>query len=64
MAFCIGCYAYAIIGHTWADQLLPHFLMEQYDTLPIQCKQIKHMHEGVWFSSEKVIFDKMTAVRT
>ena len=36
-------------------------LMEQFDTLPIQCRQNEHMHEGVWF--RKIIFDKMTAVR-
>ena len=30
--------------------------------LPIQCRHIEHMHEGVWFT--KIIFDKMTAVRT
>ena len=35
MAFNIGFYAYAIIGHTRADQLLPQLLMEQFDTLPI-----------------------------
>ena len=62
MAFCIGFYAYAIIGHTRADQLLPQLLMEQFDTLPIQCKHTEHMHEE--FGSEKIIFDKMTAVRT
>ena len=33
----------------WADQLLPQLLMEQFDTLPIQCRHIEHMHEGVWF---------------
>ena len=32
---------------SWADQLLPQFLMEQFDTLPIQCRHIEHMHEGV-----------------
>ena len=32
MAFCIGCYAYAIIGHTLANQLLPQLSMEQFDT--------------------------------
>ena len=32
-----------------ADQLLPQLLMEQLDTLPIQCRQIEHIHEGVWF---------------
>ena len=49
MAFNKGFYAYAIRGHTWADQLLPQLLMEQYDTFPIQCKHIEHMHEGVRF---------------
>ena len=49
MAFNIGFYAYAIIGHTRADQLLPQLLMEQFDTLPIQCRYIENMHEGVWF---------------
>ena len=33
--FNIGFYAYAIIGHTRADQLLPQLLMEQFDTFPI-----------------------------
>ena len=52
MAFNIGFYAYAIIGHTQADQLLPQLLMEQFDTLPIQCRHIEHMHEGVWFKKK------------
>ena len=34
----------------WADQLLPQLLMEKFDTLPIQCRHIEHMYEGVWFS--------------
>ena len=46
---------------SWADQLLPQ-LMEQFDTLPIQCRHFEHMHEGVWL--RKIFFDKMTAVRT
>ena len=50
------------MGPSWANQLLPQPLMEQYDTLHIQCKHIEHMHEGVWF--RKIFFDKMTAVRT
>ena len=49
MAFNTGFYAYAIIGYTPADQLLPQLLMEQFDTLPIQCRHIEHMHEGVYF---------------
>ena len=47
---------------SWANQLLPQLLMEQFDTLPIPYRHIEHMHEGVWF--RKIIFDKMTAVRT
>ena len=34
---------------SWADQLLPQLLMEQFETLPIQFKHIEHMHEGVLF---------------
>ena len=62
MAFSIGFYTYAIIGHTWVDQLLPQLLMDNLilclynvDTLNICIKE---------FGSEKNIFDKMTAVRT
>ena len=47
---------------SWADQLLPQLLMEQFDTLPIQCRYIEHMHEGVWL--KKIMFDKMTAMGT
>ena len=31
-----------------ADQLLLQLLMEQFDTLRIQCRHIEHMHEGVY----------------
>ena len=48
--------------HRWADQLLLQLLMEQFDTLPIQCRHTEHMHEGVWFTKNN--FDKMTTVRT
>ena len=58
MAFNIGFYAYAVIGHTRADQLLPQLLMEQFGTFPIHCRHIEHMH------AKEIIFDKMTAVRT
>ena len=60
MFFYIGFYAFAIIVHTQADQLLPQ---EQYDTLPIYNVDTLNicMKE---FDSEKIIFDKMTAVRT
>ena len=49
MAFNIGFFAYAIIGHTRDNQLLPQLLMEQFDIFSIQCRHIEHMHEGVWF---------------
>ena len=49
MGFYIGFYAYAIIGHTRSNQLLPQLFIEQFDTIPIQCRHIEHMHEGVWF---------------
>ena len=47
--------------HTRVDQLLPQLLMEQFDTLPIQCRRIEHMHEAVWFEKKN---DKITAMRT
>ena len=47
----------------WADQLLLQLLMKQFDTLPIQCRYIEHMHEGVWLT-KNVFFYKMTAERT
>ena len=54
MAFNIGFYAYAIIGHTRADQLLPQLLMEQFDTLPILCRHIEHicMKEFIFFCTD------------
>ena len=51
----------AIIGHTWADQLLPQLLnnlilfLYNVDTLNICMKE---------FGSEKIICNKMTAMRT
>ena len=41
-------FVYAWIVPLWADQLLPQLLMEQFDTLPIQCRHIEHMQEGVY----------------
>ena len=55
-------FVYALMVPSWANQLLPQLLMEQFDTLPIQCRHIEYMHEGICF--RKIIFDKMTAVRT
>ena len=63
MAFNIVLCAYAIIGHIRANQLLPQLSTEQFDTFPIYNVDTLNicMKE---FSSEKIIFDKMTAVRT
>ena len=36
---------------SWANQLLPQ-LLEQFDTLSIQCRHIEHMHEGVWLGKK------------
>ena len=37
----------AMIVHTRADQLLPQLLMQQFNTLPLRCGHIEHVHEGV-----------------
>ena len=41
-------FVYAWIVPLWADQLLLQLLMEQFDTLLIQCRHIEHMYEGVY----------------
>ena len=48
-SFSLIMFVYAKMVPSRADQLLPHLLMEQFDTLPIQCRHIEHMHEGAWF---------------
>ena len=55
-------YACAMIVHSWANQFLPQILMDQFDTMPTQCRHIEHMHEVLKF--KKKIIDKMTALRT
>ena len=45
-----------MIVHTQTYQILPQLLMELFDTLPSRCRQIEHMHEGVWFKN--IIFNK------
>ena len=47
---------------SWADQLLPQLFMEQFDTFPIQCRHIEHMHEGVYIfvcTDSTEIFSKL-----
>ena len=58
----MGVYAYAIIVQTSVDQLLPQLLLEQFYTLPIQCRLIEHMHEGIRL--KLIIFDKMAVMKT
>ena len=41
-------FVYAWLVPLWAAQLLPLLLMEQFDTLRIQCRHIEHMYEGVY----------------
>ena len=58
-------FVYAWIVPQWADQLLPQLLMEQFDTLPIQCRHIEHLYEGVYIfffvftDSTEIFFSKL-----
>ena len=53
-------FVYVWIVPLWADQLLPQLLIEQFDNLPIQCRHIEHMHEGVYnFCSTEIFFSKL-----
>ena len=61
MAFNIVLCAYAIIGHIRANQFLPQLSMEQFDTFSINKDTLNICMKE--FSSEKIIFDKITAVR-
>ena len=61
MAFNIVLCAYDIIGHIRANQLLPQLSMEQFDTFSINVDTLNICMKE--FSSEKIIFDKITAVR-
>ena len=57
-------FVYAYMVPSWADQLLLQHLMEQFDTLLIQCRNIETLNKCMKeFGSEKKN-DKMTAVRT
>ena len=47
---------FAWIVPLWAAQLLPQLLMEQFDTLRIQCRHIEHMHEA---DSAEIFFSKL-----
>ena len=38
-------YDCALIVHTWANQLLPQLLMEQFDTLSSYYRHIGHLHD-------------------
>ena len=47
---------------SWADQLLLQLLIEQFDTFLYNVDTLNICKKE--FGSEKIIFDKMTAVRT
>ena len=55
-------YSCDMIVHTRAHKLILKILIEQFDTLPTQCRHIKHVDAGIWFKNS--ILDKMTALRT
>ena len=56
-------FVYAWIVTLWAAQLLPQLLMEQFDTLRIQCRHIEYMDEGVYnfvcTDSAEIFFSKL-----
>ena len=56
-------FVYAWIVPLWANQLLPQLLMEQFDTLPIQCRHIEQcMEEFIIFvctDSTEIFFSKL-----
>ena len=41
-------FVYAWKVPLWANQLLRQLLIQQFDTLPIQCRHIEDMHEEVY----------------
>ena len=45
LCFNRGNAACAMTVHTQADQLLPQLLMDCFNTLPLQCRHIGHLHE-------------------
>ena len=55
-------FVYAEMVPSWADQILPQLLMEQFDTCLHNVDTLNICMKE--FGSEKIIFDKMTAVRT
>ena len=59
-------FVYALIVPLWANQLLPQLLMEQFDTLPIQCYNVDTlnicMKEFIIFvctDSTEILFSKL-----
>ena len=53
-------FVYAWIVPSWADQLLPQLLMEQFDTLPIHVDTLNIcMKEFVCSDSTEILFSKL-----
>ena len=57
-------FAYAWIVPLWAEQILPQLLMVQFDTLPIQCRHIEHMHEGVYNFFAHILLTSFSKLRS
>ena len=55
-------FVFAWIVPSWADLFLPQLLMEQFDTLLIQCRHIEHMHEGVGFGKNIFVCTDSTEI--
>ena len=45
-------FVYAWIVPLWTDKLLLQLLMEQFDTMLLQCRHNEHIHDGVWFGKK------------
>ena len=48
-------FIYALTVSSYADQLLPQFLMNKSNTLPTYCRHTEHMHEGVGAKSNNLL---------
>ena len=49
---------------SWADQLLPQLLVQQFDTVSIYFEVTLNICMKEFGLKKKIVFDKMTAMRT
>ena len=52
-------FVYALIVPSWSDQTLPQLLIELFDTLSSQYRNLEHMHMVL----KKMFFGTMTAMK-